>query len=87
MFVDLPVGEPDLAARIVIVVSNVPGPQQTFSMNGEPLREVYPAVPLNPATQGLNVGVMSYDGRIFFGLWRGCPPRPAGAGRGRRPRR
>ena len=51
-----------------LVVSNVPGPQQTFYMNGQPLLEVYPAVPLNPANQGLNVGVMSYDGRVFFGL-------------------
>lgn len=115
VFVDLPVSEPDLSARIRtvgaamrelresaavragailagaagqappliasmvvratgavramnLVVSNVPGPQQTFYMDGAPLREVYPAVPLNPANQGLNVGVMSYDGRIFFGL-------------------
>jgi diacylglycerol O-acyltransferase / wax synthase len=51
-----------------LVVSNVPGPQQTFYMNGRPLLEVYPAVPLNPANQGFNVGVMSYDGRVFFGL-------------------
>jgi WS/DGAT/MGAT family acyltransferase len=51
-----------------LVVSNVPGPQTTFYMNGEPLREVYPAVPLNPANQRLNVGVMSYDGNVFFGL-------------------
>jgi WS/DGAT/MGAT family acyltransferase len=51
-----------------LVVSNVPGPQQTFYMNGQPLLEVYPAVPLNPAHQRLNVGVMSYDGKVFFGL-------------------
>ena len=25
-------------------------------------------MPLNPANQGLNVGVMSYDGRVHFGL-------------------
>lgn len=115
VFVDLPVGEPHLAARIRVigaqmrelrasaavragalfvgaagvappivagvmaramggvramnlVVSNVPGPQQTFYMNGAPLREVYPAVPLNPANQSLNVGVMSYDGGVYFGL-------------------
>lgn len=51
-----------------LVVSNVPGPQQTFYMNGQPLLEVHPAVPLNPANQRLNVGVMSYDGRVFFGV-------------------
>ena len=115
VFVDLPIGEPDPAARIRavnatmtalkesaavragamivgaagaappvvagvmaramggvramnLVVSNVPGPQQTFYMNGAPLLEVYPAVPLNPANQCLNVGVMSYDGGVYFGL-------------------
>jgi hypothetical protein len=51
-----------------LVVSNVPGPQQPFYMNGSRLLEVYPAVPLNPTNQGLSVGVMSYDGRVFFGL-------------------
>jgi diacylglycerol O-acyltransferase len=25
-------------------------------------------VPLNPASQGLSVGVLSYDGQVFFGL-------------------
>ncbi len=51
-----------------LVVSNVPGPQQTFYMNGAPLLEVYPAVPLNPANQRLNVGVMSYDGSVYYGV-------------------
>jgi hypothetical protein len=51
-----------------LVVSNVPGPQQTFYMNGQPLLAVFPAVPLNPANQRLNVGVMSYDGQVNFGL-------------------
>ena len=51
-----------------LVVSNIPGPQQPFYMNGSRLLEVYPAVPLNPTNQGLTVGVLSYDGRVFFGL-------------------
>ncbi|MEA2168142.1 MAG: diacylglycerol O-acyltransferase / wax synthase [Solirubrobacteraceae bacterium] len=51
-----------------LVVSNVPGPQQTFYMNGATMQSVFPAVPLNPANQGLNVGVMSYDGQVNFGL-------------------
>jgi hypothetical protein len=51
-----------------LVVSNIPGPQQPFFMNGSRLCEVYPAVPLNPANQGLSVGVISYDGHVFFGL-------------------
>ena len=33
-----------------------------------PLREVYPAVPLNPRNQALTVGILSYDGGVHFGL-------------------
>ncbi|HLM51537.1 MAG TPA: wax ester/triacylglycerol synthase family O-acyltransferase [Solirubrobacteraceae bacterium] len=51
-----------------LVVSNVPGPQQPFFLNGSRLLEAYPAVPLNPAHQGLTVGILSYDGGVFFGL-------------------
>jgi diacylglycerol O-acyltransferase / wax synthase len=51
-----------------LVVSNVPGPQQTFYLAGTPLREVYPAVPLNPKNQALSVGILSYDGGVYFGL-------------------
>jgi WS/DGAT/MGAT family acyltransferase len=51
-----------------LVVSNIPGPQQPFFLNGSQLREAYPVVPLNPASQGLTVGVLSYDGHVHFGL-------------------
>jgi diacylglycerol O-acyltransferase len=51
-----------------LVVSNVPGPQQPFWLNGCRLLAVHPAVPLNPATQGLSVGIVSYDGSVCFGL-------------------
>jgi WS/DGAT/MGAT family acyltransferase len=51
-----------------LVVSNVPGPQQTFYLAGVPLREVYPAVPLNPRNQALTVGILTYDGGVHFGL-------------------
>jgi WS/DGAT/MGAT family acyltransferase len=51
-----------------LVVSNVPGPQQPFYLNGVRMREVYPVVPLNPSNQGLSVGVISYDGRVCFGV-------------------
>ncbi len=51
-----------------LVVSNVPGPQQTFYLEGVPLREVYPAVPLNPRNQALSIGIVSYDGDVGFGL-------------------
>ena len=51
-----------------LVVSNVPGPQETFYLAGVPLREVYPAVPLNPRNQALTIGILSYDGGVHFGL-------------------
>jgi diacylglycerol O-acyltransferase / wax synthase len=51
-----------------LVVSNVPGPQQTFYLDGVPVREVFPAVPLNPRNQALTVGIVSYDGGVRFGL-------------------
>ncbi len=51
-----------------VVVSNVPGPQRPFWLNGCRLLAVHPAVPLNPATQGLTVGIISYDGSVCFGL-------------------
>jgi diacylglycerol O-acyltransferase len=63
-----------------LVVSNVPGPQQPLYLAGARLRAAYPIVPLNPANQGLTVGVLSYDGGVFFGLLaaRGLDP-PLGA--------
>jgi diacylglycerol O-acyltransferase len=51
-----------------LVVSNVPGPQQTFFLDGVPLLEVFPAVPLNPRNQALSIGIVSYDGSVNFGL-------------------
>jgi WS/DGAT/MGAT family acyltransferase len=51
-----------------LVVSNVPGPQETFYLDGVPLREVFPAVPLNPRNQAMSIGILSYDGGTGFGL-------------------
>jgi hypothetical protein len=51
-----------------LVVSNVPGPQQPFYLNGRRMLELYPAVPLNPGNQGLTIGILSYDGGVYFGL-------------------
>ena len=51
-----------------LVVSNIPGPQQTFYLGGVPLLEVFPAVPLNPRNQALSIGIVSYDGGVRFGL-------------------
>jgi WS/DGAT/MGAT family acyltransferase len=51
-----------------VVVSNIPGPQQPFYLDGVRMREIYPVVPLNPANQGLTIGILSYDGQVCFGL-------------------
>jgi WS/DGAT/MGAT family acyltransferase len=51
-----------------LVVSNLPGPQQPFYLCGARLLEVFPVVPLNPSNQGLSVGILSYDGGVYFGL-------------------
>ena len=51
-----------------LVVSNVPGPAAAVLAQRLPLLAVHPAVPLNPATQGLTVGIISYDGSVCFGL-------------------
>jgi diacylglycerol O-acyltransferase / wax synthase len=51
-----------------VVVSNIPGPQQTFYLAGVPLREAFPAVPLNPRNQALSIGILSYASGVHFGL-------------------
>ncbi len=51
-----------------LVVTNVPGPQQTFYIAGVPMIATFPAAPLNPRNQALTIGALSYDGGVFFGL-------------------
>jgi diacylglycerol O-acyltransferase / wax synthase len=51
-----------------LVISNVPGPQIPFYLLGNRMREVYPFVPLSPQGHALSIGVVSYDGGVFFGL-------------------
>ena len=51
-----------------LVISNVPGPQMPFYLLGGQMREVYPFVPLSPQGHALSIGVVSYDGGVFFGL-------------------
>jgi diacylglycerol O-acyltransferase len=50
-----------------LTVTNVPGPQLTLYMLGRPLRRIYPLVPL-AENCALGIAIMSYDGRIDFGL-------------------
>jgi len=51
-----------------LVVSNVPGPQQPLYLLGRRLLAIYPFVPLSPQNHAVSIGMISYDGRIFFGL-------------------
>ncbi|HEY7933783.1 MAG TPA: wax ester/triacylglycerol synthase family O-acyltransferase [Solirubrobacteraceae bacterium] len=50
-----------------LVVTNVPGPQFPLYLLGHRLRALYPVVPL-ARRQALGIAVMSYDGRLGFGL-------------------
>ena len=50
-----------------LVVTNVPGPQQPLYLLGRRLRALYPVIPL-AGNQALGIAVMSYDGRLGFGL-------------------
>ena len=50
-----------------LVVTNVPGPQFPLYVLGHRLQALYPVVPL-AARQALGIAIMSYDGRLGFGL-------------------
>jgi len=50
-----------------LVVTNVPGPQVPLYLLGHRLRALYPVVPITDR-QALGIAVMSYDGRLGFGL-------------------
>jgi diacylglycerol O-acyltransferase len=50
-----------------LVVTNIPGPQEPLHMGDSRLLEFYPLVPLGK-NLALNFAILSYDGKIFFGL-------------------
>jgi diacylglycerol O-acyltransferase / wax synthase len=50
-----------------VVVTNVPGPQLQLYLLGRRLQRFYPVVPLARNT-ALGIAIMSYDGRLAFGL-------------------
>ena len=50
-----------------LVVTNVPGPQFPLYLLGRRLQRFYPVVPLAHG-QALGIAIMSYDGRLGFGL-------------------
>jgi diacylglycerol O-acyltransferase len=51
-----------------LVVSNVPGPQFPLYVLGRRIEAIHPFVPLSPQRRALSIGVLSYDGGVFFGL-------------------
>jgi diacylglycerol O-acyltransferase / wax synthase len=51
-----------------LVISNVPGPQIPLYLLGRRLDAIHPFVPLSPQNHALSIGVLSYDGRVCFGL-------------------
>jgi WS/DGAT/MGAT family acyltransferase len=58
-----------------LVVTNVPGPQFPLYLMGRELREINPMVPLAKG-QALGIAIMSYNGRMNFGLladWDAMP--------------
>ena len=50
-----------------LVVTNIPGPQSTVYLLGAALREAFPLVPLTDGL-GLNIGLLSYDGKLCWGF-------------------
>jgi diacylglycerol O-acyltransferase len=50
-----------------LVVTNVPGPQIPLYLLGRRMRAIYPVVPL-ARNQALGIAIMSYNGRLGFGL-------------------
>jgi WS/DGAT/MGAT family acyltransferase len=57
-----------LATRLFnLTITNVPGPQSSLYAFGARMEEVWPLVPL-AADHRVGVAVVSYDGKVFFGL-------------------
>jgi hypothetical protein len=51
-----------------LVVTNVPGPQLPLYLSGARMQASYPVIPLARG-QALSVGLTSYDGGVFYGLY------------------
>jgi WS/DGAT/MGAT family acyltransferase len=51
-----------------LVISNVPGPPMPVYLLGRRLESIHPYVPLSPQRRALSIGVISYDGGLYFGF-------------------
>jgi hypothetical protein len=56
-----------LSEKATIVLTNVPGPQQKLYLAGGAVRDMMFWVP-QTGTIGMGVSILSYDGKVFFGL-------------------
>ncbi len=56
------------AARFSVIVSNIPGPQVALELLGRQMTGAWPAVPLIDG-HALTIGALSYDGRLFAGVY------------------
>jgi WS/DGAT/MGAT family acyltransferase len=54
-----------------VAVTNIPGPRAARHLLGRELRSIYPALPL-ARNQALSLAVVSYAGRLCFGLLADC---------------
>ena len=67
-----------LSQKATTVLTNVPGPQQPLYLAGSELKELMFWVPQN-GNIGLGISILSYNGKVFFGLIcdRRLVPEPA----------
>jgi hypothetical protein len=56
-----------LSQKATAVLTNVPGPQQPLYLAGAKVKEMMFWVPQN-GNIGLGLSILSYDGKVFFGL-------------------
>jgi hypothetical protein len=51
-----------------LVVTNVPGPQTPLYLDGSRMLATHPVIPLARG-QALSIGLTSYDGGVYYGLY------------------
>ena len=54
--------------RFNLTISSVPGPPSALYMQGARLDELYPVIPI-AEDQTLSIGMLPYEGRLYFGLY------------------
>lgn len=54
--------------RFNLTISSVPGPRSALFVQGAPLEELYPVIPM-AEEQTLSIGMLAYNGHLHFGLY------------------